>query len=360
MDNGGLTAQAGFEYQKYVYIILISKIQKGESYKYECIDDILKTNKENFLLTKNDSVAIQVKKGKIGNDEKEKIILNWMIINQEYSIDKFVLVLKQRKIDFSTMDSSKIYNKISKSEKKNTSIYSKIKKLGYDEKKFMDVFVEITNANQIIIENIHDVLHQEYENIFNKIAIPEIVYEARVDELIKTIGLGISYKMLKMKEFEITHKNFYEIVENINSNISVEQYNPDYLNYTKNQEEKVNIEKLKTTREYKQLKGCEIGRQLISSYLLKKIYYFDYKKQMLIYEKQDNIEFIEQEAYHNFLMCKAVLIQNNKDIPINRLNETLDKKIPDEVNMYVRKGAYISLTAEKETAKQITWNEDIE
>ena len=116
----------------------------------------------------------------------------------------------------------------------------------------------------------------------------------------------------------------------------------DYACYTK--ANPICIEDFTETREYIQLKHCNLSGKNIQTHLGYRQYYQQYRMMNLGNGRADLLDNIELTSVENFVMAKDTLQQEGRDIPINRLNETKKMENSYSSSTQIKNGALVYLT----------------
>lgn len=371
-NDSGIKSLAGFSYQIKVFILKSALMRKNNKIEFETIDDIaLKKIKEedfdekdslNTLVHKdNEKCAVQVKKTKISSSVAEKILFNWLLLKNE-NIGEYRLVTdssyKNEDI-FSLLDFNELYIKILDSDKKESALITKVKNIYKKDKK---LFLQDCNniKDKYCFEDIEDIdqeISEQYEIIFKKAAVSNNTYERRISQLFQIIIDEILQQVNNGQPYALEYQHFMKLAEEVCRDVTDDRFLPDYASF-KNTQWQFNQLKIAKTREYKQLKKCNINQILIDDYLCREQFYKNYKYNELESGRESKINGIEEESYINFLTKKAELQSNQNDTPANRLFGFYNQPNSHIKSSELKVGSGVYLTRDKETKRQISWEDE--
>lgn len=371
-NDSGIKSLAGFSYQIKVFILKSAQMRKNNKIEFETIDDIaLKKIKEedfdekdslNTLVHRdNEKCAVQVKKTKISSSVAEKILFNWLLLKNE-NIGEYRLVTDSsyRNEDiFSLLDFNELYIKILNSDKKKSALITKVKNIYKKDKKF---FLQDCNniKDKYCFEDIEDIdqeISDQYEIIFKKAAVSNNTYERRISQLFQIIIDEILQQINNGQPYVLEYQHFMKLAEEVCRDVTDDRFLPDYASF-KNTQWQFNQLKIAKTREYKQLKKCNINQILIDDYLCREQFYKNYKYNELESGRESKINGIEEESYINFLTKKAELQSNQNDTPANRLFGFYNQPNSHIKSSELKVGSGVYLTRDKETKRQISWEDE--
>ena len=147
MNNSGIYSLAGFAYQIRVFIYYLTQLQDNYSLGFETYDDVAlqktdidSTVHEEKLQTYNGILnspsgitALQVKRTALSSDDYEKVLFNWIILNNSSSnVEKFVLLVDK---SYGNLDSvfptnyRSLYNKIVNSSSNRNALITQVKEI---------------------------------------------------------------------------------------------------------------------------------------------------------------------------------------------------------------------------------------
>ena len=374
--ESGIKSLAGFAYQIKVFTYYLANLKKEEQIEFETLEDVnIKTFKteeidkksENYkciLQTKEENIAIQVKRTTISNSVAEKILYNWLIVEKSHkNINNYILFTdeeyKNRDVIFN-IDAKKVFNKVKESNSKSNALITIVKNIFKDDfEEFNKIYNLIKNKYKFkSLANIDDEILNSYEELFRKEAISDSIYYMRIQELMRYITMEIMKAVSNKKPFILTYSKFIKQIEEICNNIEEDKVIISYSLFKSNH--KINWDELGIvkSRECKQLKACELSKRLIEQHLMYKLYYESLRLSYMENNKIQKIDDIEDTTYDNYDFAISLLKRKNEDIPINRLNETKERSNSYAQNEQIRYGAAIYLTRDDiEMEKQISWKE---
>lgn len=376
-NNPGIVSLGGYAYQIKIFISLLPYIQENDTVEFETLDDIaisesnIDSKSEYLCTTQNDFqnnsyTAIQVKKTKISKASLKKVWYNWILAyNAHRSLDNFELRYDKSlnpSFDLYLLSSNELFQIISNSSTKKSSLESKVKQIYKEQSNFESDFSYIKDHSRTIaIENIDQKIYTDYKKIFHWTNELKETYQLRIEELCKTIQNLILTAIENKQHYICSYNDFYNIVDKIVDRITKKAYTPDYALFSSTINLTLENEKIINSREFKQLHACEISENSIRLYLTNQLYYNDYRYRSLSNLKADKIENTEITAYENFSNVVERLKHKNTDNPFDRLDLTTSQSnvlAPDE---QIRKGVCIHLTEDGiEDRKQISWSDEID
>jgi hypothetical protein len=158
--------------------------------------------------------------------------------------------------------------------------------------------------------------------------------------------------------FALTYSEFINIIEDICSRFTTEITIPCYSDFKKINVIDLKDSRLASSREYIQLKSCDLPDNLIKQNLLYGMYYHATSLKYMENNRTSRIDDIEETTFESFDRVKFNLKKQNEDSPYNRLEET--KKQPNSFaeNEQIRFGSSIHLTKEDTGEKQISWKDE--
>lgn len=376
-NNPGITSLGGYAYQIKIFISLLPYIQENDTVEFETLDDIAISesnidSKSEYLCTtqknfKNNSyTAIQVKKTKISKVSLKKVWYNWLLAyNVHRNLDNFELRYDKSlnpSFNLYLLSSDELFQIISNSTAKKSSLESKVKQLYREQSDFELDFTHIKeHSTAIDIDNIDQQIYTDYKQIFHWTNELKETYQLRIEELCKTIQNLILTAIENQQHYICSYNDFFNIIEKITNRVTKKAYIPDYSLFSSKVNLTLENEKIINSREFKQLHSCKITENSIRLYLTNQLYYNDYRYRSLSNLKADKIENTEITAYENFSNVVEKLKHKNTDNPFDRLDLTTSQSnihAPDE---QIRKGVCIHLTEDGiEASKQISWSDEID
>ncbi|MCD8378630.1 MAG: hypothetical protein LUB59_07585, partial [Candidatus Gastranaerophilales bacterium] len=102
IDNSGISSLGGFVFQIDVFILNALKLKPDETIEYENIEDVSIRKKEDLdqkedsfktnLISSDSRQVIQVKRKEITNAVAERVLMNWLLLeNSDTNIAKYIL-----------------------------------------------------------------------------------------------------------------------------------------------------------------------------------------------------------------------------------------------------------------------------
>lgn len=373
MNDSGIKSLAGFSFQIKAFVYYLSKLNNhNDVLGFETFEDI---SKKSLLINEDDGCdfvttwepansleAIQVKRTKISKSVAKKIMLNWILIENELQkeITKFVLITIDDSVTNEIFDDLGLKELVKGSVKKANSLEGQVKKIISDDYERINSLVESIKA-KIEIENIGEIdkrVFASFERIFHRRGVTDYIFSIRIDQFIQYICSQIFKEIDRGNSYQIDYSRFMTLVEEITTRITDDEIDLDYYSFKENHKNETEINLISSTREYKQLKKCEINEGLLKTFFLKRSYYQHYRylhMEMNLYSPIDNIE---ETSFENYELSVSELQNENKDKPFNRLMATIKKNNSYAKNDQIKDGACIHLTGDKEKDRLITWGED--
>lgn len=374
ISNSGINSLGGFVFQIDVFIYYALKLKQGELIEYENIDDVSISNEKGLdkqedyfrtnIISKETRTAIQVKKQNITKSIAEKVLMNWILLeNSELKINKYILFgnAKHNNGSIADIDNQKFFKKIKSSTETNSnSIIQKVKSLfenDYD--KFNGIVNQIKSKfNFEQTDSIENELLEVASSVFHKDGVMYPVFIARIKALRSRLSFEILEKVRNHLPYTINYKTIMGIIEDITQNCTDKFPMISFSDY-KNLHP-IHINEINHLREVKQLRHCNIDDNSIIRRMNRCNYYYDYKFILKEQAKLSLIENIEDTTFENFQDVKEKLKINNQDKPFNRLENTEICENSHCHDEHIRKGVCIYLTKDKSIVddKQISWKDD--
>lgn len=362
-DKSGINSLAGFSYQIKVFISLTASLKQNKEIGFETLDDAtVSTNLDDLnanILT--DTIAIQVKNTIMTKNTAFSVFLNWVLLeNSDYHVSKYILYTPtQTEEDFiQTLDIDNFVKIIKDSRKKRNSHEYKAKQiLLLSENKFIKKCNDIKQKYNVHIFNAKTEIEDIYAHLFMKPSNEQVFY-LRLNSFISEIQNQILNNIEQKKSYSLNYESFYRTINQIIQNISVDTPVESYSDFAKNNQIQYFTKEIIDSREYKQLKFCNLNDDLIKQNLMDEHYY---QKTRLNYLEMCNskiVNDIEQLTYDNFNEVKFDLQQNKQDTPYKRLKGTKEKENSYALNTNIKKGACIYLTRNEIQKQQISWKDE--
>ncbi len=380
MNNSGIYSLAGFAYQIKVFIYYLTKLQDKYALGYETYDDVALQRsdadcdaQEGKLQTYNGIfnapsgiTALQVKRTTLSDDDYEKVLFNWIILNNTSSnVEKFVLLVDK---SYGNTDSVfptnllTLYNKIIKSSSGGNALITKVKNIiNNDYTLFTQLCESIKDKYSFEeIDDIDNKIFEGYKLIFNHGGVKDVIYKLRIRDLAEKIQHDLLGDISQNHSYKCDYTTFKTLVEDVVSRIKDNLYiPPDFSDFRKRCSVDIADTAISKSRQYIQLKKCAIPDPLIKEQLIFEEYYNAYKLRCLENLKSNNVENIENTTHFNFEITKSNLQANNNDTPNNRLVKTQERANTYAHNDQIRNGSAIHLTkADTATDMLISWEDE--
>lgn len=358
--NPGIESLFGFYYQIKTFVSLLANIYEGQSIGYEYLDDVsvLDDIESNYCLESNKSGnnLYQVKKTNVDEVVAKKVLYNWLlsddaesyclIVSNGYACDDSIINKK---------DIDELYNSIEKSQglSLSTRVYNE-----YKENNKKDLFLRKVNyirERYTLLSNYDCDLQifENYKKLFHYDGDKKL-YERRIRNFLDKINTLILESVQNKKPYIISFLQINAIAEEICNCINADTYEIDYNMFCEKNFISLRDEGVKLSREYVQLKLCNLNESVIINRLKDELYYLDFRSYWLERNKTIKIRNIENSAVSNF-EDTCIEVKNN-DLPIERYSATIKKEISNTNNKMQSNGVYISLTNEAD--KRISWKDE--
>lgn len=381
MDKSGIHTLGGFSYQIRVFAFYLSKLAPDMQLEFETYDDLAtsKINSDsidknedlfkNIIISKNSIEAIQVKRTNLSNSTALKVLMNWILLeSSDNNVSKYTLFTKDEYNNTNNLfhlSAENLFLKIDdgKLEENPRSTIGKLKKeFTNDKQLFLTIYESVKNKTEFIsIENIDEEIKKAYDMFFRRSGVNnEIVYIQRIKALLEKLTFDILEEVNSKNSFSMTYSNFMKLLEKISSEISDKTPVVDFIDFKQSCNElDINDESISDTREYIQLKECELSPRILKSHIVYMLYYGRFKWLNMERNKLGKIEVIEETTYDNFFMAKQKLIKNQKDSPFSRLDETKNRSNNHTENEQLKWGSAIYLTKDKtDDDLKISWKDE--
>lgn len=371
MNNSGITAQFGFEYQKEVFInLLIKNMKKDFKLTYEKDDDVSIEGNEEDNLTQtiiDSKILVQCKSGTVSHDTIVHVFSNWLLVldaqNEHVLYTENPISINYSKESIEQELTKKIKNYYLQKRKRSDSILYRLMIKYYD-----------SNSNQV-----KDTLKKDIEQIFNTFkakndeitklfkdskqnfienysaalkteAAKNLRYEYFNDKINTLLGKSIREKRCLEMNFE----EFCIILENVITKVTDKVYKPDYSEVKDNTES--NIEKIKKQlmRESDFLMKLSISHESFVELLINEIYYKAMREGNISINKYSLVELAESIAHANYLFTNDMIKDDIKKL----FYTTIDKDIESDLiyNTHLRRGCYLFLSGDESEEKYfINW-----
>lgn len=371
MNNAGIVAQYGFLFQRKAFVLfLLKNLNTQLVYYFEGKDDIeITLDDKIYLLNDNSSNYVQVKSGIVDENCFNKIIGNWLLLDNTNN-NQFTILLENDlnfSHDYNSCIDSILQFIFAGKEKRKTAIARKV----YDKYK-VDIKSNDSNTLKEDIAAIFKVIKKkvlsinELESEIEKVYFDEycadiktfeMAKHKRLEKFIQSIYKHIDDSINNKKECKIVFSDIIKIISNISENISDTRYSIDITEFKKgmvNEAEKIVREH--SLREVLQLSLVNDKEKFVIEGIVKELLYKDFRSVYIDYKTLDisNIEAIAKDNFDSLLYD----LEENVS-PKDLYNKTTAKIIESDFlpkgGLYST-GCYIFLTSENvDEDKQITW-----
>lgn len=375
MDSSGINSLAGFAYQIKAFALYAFDLHENTSLEFETIEDVnLKSIKpdqidkfnSNFMcksIAQTTNLAIQVKHTTVDDSTAQKIILNWLLLeNSEHAINQYVLFtdkIYQNSEEIFKKDANLLFEEISASKSRSDAIISKVKnayKGRFDD--FEAAYQSIQAKYQF--KNIEDIdlsIQQAASIHFRKSANPIVFYQ-RLEGFLQHVTYEILGAINKKIPYKMNFEHFIALVEEISNRFTAELTAPSYADFKKINPIDLDESRISTSREFVQLKACNLSEPVIKRHLSYGLYYHATAIKYLENNRMKKVEDILETTFENFEDAKLDLQNQSKDTPYNRLSTTKDKSNSNADNEQIKFGSAIYLTKDDIDEKQISWEDE--
>ena len=358
--NPGIESLFGYYYQIKTFVSLLANISEGQSIGYEYLDDVsIHDDSESNYCLENDKSSnnlYQVKKTTVDESVAKKVLYNWilsdnadcysLIVSNGYTCDDFIINKKDVDELYDSIEktqgaslSTKVYNKYKKNNEKNLFL----EKVNYIRERYK--LLSNYDCDLQIFENYKKLFH--YDGDKN-------LYERRISCFLGKINTLILESIQNKKPYIISFLQINAIVEEVCNYINTDTYEIDYNIFCEKKSISLGDEKVKSSREYVQLKHCNLNESVIINRLKDELYYLDFRSYWLERNKTIKISNIENSAVSNFE--DACIEVRNNNLPIERYSATIKKEISNTNNKMQSNGVYIALT--NDIDKRISWKDE--
>lgn len=378
MNNSGIYSLAGFIYQIKAFIYYLADLDENNQIGFEAYDDVSLSKKDIAEGQKTDKLslynsifdtstgitAIQVKHTSLSTEDYEKVLFNWIILqNEKKEVNKFVLLVDKQYNNSDKVfpdDLKCLYNKIISSKSRKGLIFQVKQIINNSYNTFEDICKKIQNSYSFQpCEDIDEMIIKKYGILLNWGGVAESTYKLRIVELMNHFQNDILEQIYNLNSYTCSYSSFRHIIEEVCSNVKDDCYLPCYSVFKKSNKLDINCSDIIASRQYIQLKKCNLSDQMIKEYLIFESYYNSFKLRTLENLKLNTINDIEETTHYNFESVKAYLIANNNDQPINRLYNTINSENSYAPNNQTKSGSAIHLTkAETDESLLISWEDD--
>lgn len=374
MNNGGITAQYGFEFQRLVFLYNALQISPGFNICYENLDDV--DVSQNLIplcgiRLPEFKQMIQVKSGTIDNAVLRKIFLNWLLLFDDLSTylcfmdHNLAVAYDEEFINGLIKHISNDENARKRKDSILRRVYDKYIKVNeLDElKKHLNSIVnrcefKSMSEDQIKVEIIDLMLkHYSEDNVL------DTVLQERFECLLQSVRNNIAESMLKKSKYTLTHRELFVLLSDIKSRINESVYDVSFTDFKRHQNKKVEEIKANNGRVVKQLNLVSPKNSFILDRLTEKVFYEKLKGYFIKTNKKMKIDDVETTAKSNY--DDVILDVENgcvEDGPFAIYRSTVSKELTTDIIKSNIKGfsngCYISLTDEEvDESLRIQWGE---
>lgn len=378
-NDSGIQSLSGFAYQIRVFVYYMSKMTSKMQIEFETLEDVVVKNPNANILDQNSIEfrsllkqengydVIQVKRTSIDNDSRQKILYNWMLLEEKnINVSSYILFTddsyKNPDIIFE-ITPDELFLIVTESKKKANSLVSKVKSTyGTDFDKFKIAYKKVKDNYSFISEtNLDANIMNGFAIIFRREGVSDLIYALRIKELIQTITYEILSAIDKKSSYICTYKIMMQKAEDICDRIKDNYYEPDYTIFRKTNSINLADQIVANSREYKQLFSCNLSAKRIEEHLIYHQYYRSIRYRYLEDNKLNFVDNIEKTTYDNFCDVKEYLTENNTDTPYNRLDCTKNKQNYYAPKNQTRYGSCIHLTTDSiDNNSKISWEDENE
>lgn len=372
-DTSGISSLSGFSYQIRVFVLYMLQMTEYERIEFETWDDVAvrQVSSANFdeANDKFRSVvrnaqgirAIQVKRTALDMATCKQVLLNWMLLeNSDIDVQEYILYTDgtygNRDIMFN-VTSDELYSEVMATTKKKSATIRRVKDALGDKAEFERIFNSIRKKYRYNDSDVDSEIVNAGRILFHRDALLPLVYIERVTELLNHITVEIIDHVNSKQPYMIRYAEMIQCIEEICIRITNKEIIPAYSDFKKINDIDFESLDVASSREYLQLKSCNLSIPIIRRHLIEKGYYQHIRFGYMETNKKTQIEDIEETAYGNFENAKIKLQVANTDTPIGRLTQTIDAPNSYAVNDQVRHGASIFLTRAEETERLISWED---
>ncbi len=371
LDKSGIKSLAGFAYQIKVFAYYAFSLKAGMTVEFETIDDVnlkmitpkqLDTQSHNFVC-KTSNVAIQVKHTKVTNAVAQQLLLNWILLESSpYDVDKYILLTDksyQNSGDIFVKDAKALHKIVVNSNKGVNAVITKVKNLyEKDYAEFEKMYNSISTKFEFMdLDDIDSEIIEAASDHFRRVA-DEVVFYQRLGEFLQYITAQILNSVSNNDSFVLKYEEFISIIEDISNRFTPTDTAPSYSNFKRINKIDLKDSKVSQSREYIQLKHCDLPDRLIEHNLLHGMYYHVTSLKYMENNRMEKINDIEDTAFENFENVKFDLQRNDRDAPYERLNMTQQQPNSYADNDQIRLGVSIHLTKDSAGGRQISWKDE--
>lgn len=307
MENHGVIAQFGFEFQKLVFLHYALQLNVFGSVVYEGKDDVELSDKDYIFSIRQDSRYVQVKSGEITEQTFEKVLCNWLI-DYKKEVDYICFTELPITIDYSSDSFMNCFiNNIKTKGKRSDSLYVKVKKkydVLNDESLIRTTLKDLLSQIEIICKSVKD-LEEESIGIFihgycddTKI---RFLQEKRFSRLKEKLFSLISNSIIQKEACQLTHGTLFDIASSIKEELTDDHYEENFNQFKKKSKEQVEKILASENDSVKQLKLVfHNNPEKIVGGLEEQAFYEDWRAVFIHLNKENDIISLEELAHSNY------------------------------------------------------------
>lgn len=366
MSNmSGINSQAGFCFQKEVFLYNAAKLSPGAEATYEGLDDVsidCSKDENAAIVGYPEKKLVQVKLGNVTTATMRRVVCNWMIAAKKNpSVRKLELVVRHDSnvateiLENTGKDFYSDIVKRAEKAKRESSLFKQVEKC-LEKDEAITLFEKIKGCNITHLPcDVNDLLREAFaEMLFRGTAeFSGAYFDKRIEELKRRIFFCIDESMQKKKAFVLSKESLIDICEDVVACISANRYTPDYESFVA----EVDTTSLLSSggRHVHQLEKCELSNRAIQNALEEMAYYSSIRNYYLERANLLKPKSIERTAYSNFEHAVLELGASGIDKPALRFVNTRKASNSYCSTEQEKWGACVYLTRDGETDYQITW-----
>ena len=374
MDKSGITSQYGFLFQRVVFVLyVLENMNVKQNFYFEGKDDVeISVNDKIYELYTSSSHCVQVKSGVVDSGCFNKVIGNWLLLNDSEKVEYTLFVENELKIEWS-VDSivHDVFDFISagKTKKKNAiarKVYEKYKddiekKNAEKLKDDIKGIIEKMKLDKCSMDELCSRLEKVYfENHCQDIKDYEIAKKKRLEKFIYYINKQIDDSVKQKKTYSLSFSELMKILMQAFEEVNDYSYKANIALLKPAFAEKAKrIVEEKKTREVKQLFLVNSEDAFVIKGIVNELFYKDFRENFADTRALDvsNIEAIAKDNHENvFYELEGDIVP--KMVYDATVAKSIDSDLLPKGPMY-QNGCYIYLTGKNINKEiQITWGED--
>lgn len=308
MDKAGIYSQAGFEFQKLVFIFQALSLAPYMKITYEGKDDV-ELNTLYFPISAINRTdldkLIQVKSGVVSKDTIEKVFMNWLLEMDDYSKGLVCFVENEIEYHKETNFIEELINKIKNTDKDERAIIKKVQRKYTSVKNYSELQSDLEFIVKNVVFEINSIpelknkTFEEFKKFYPK-SDYEFINTDRFDEYVNEIRNIIADAMLDRRNCELTFADQFAIISNINDRISEKKYEVEYSKFKPRCITKLQEVMNKNTASIKQLRLISNKENFIVERLTEQIFYEDLRDFYCKGNKSAEVYSLELLAHSNY------------------------------------------------------------